>query len=304
MVTNDSNEYKMIFETKYVLTLKLKDGKLKVEKKYSFNNPELPSYNAYYYYKELYGIHPVTSIIRNRKAYFYDESMSVDILKNESKKNIYYNSYINPEFWNYGMSDYVTGIGNKLLLANALKNELVLINLSSTKVDTIENVIPEFKAINKQYFDSIYKKYKGRNVPSRLNEFYNTSDSFNYIFKIIMRSENEIWVIWKGFDISPHQLKMDILVFDIKTKTWKTKYHRLVYDYLAAEKEDIVTKTNYTVEIFNNLTYISGNKLFIITNDNIDFDPIGKTYKIVKDMRDKNPKPKSLKLYKFEIKDQ
>ena len=172
------------------------------------------------------------------------------------------------------------------------------------KADTIKNVIPDFKEINKFYFDSIYRKYRGRSIPSRLGEFLDHADSFNYIFKIILKSENEIWVIWKGYDENPKQLKLDVIVFDTKTKTWKTKYHRLVYDYLNLGESEIVTENSYPIEFFNNLTYIKDNKLFIIANYPLDFNPIGKTLKEVKEQMVKNIKPKALKLYEFEIKEQ
>ena len=240
----------------------------------------------------------------NKELYSYKDSFSIDKVNLNSKKNIYFNPYFNPEFWNLGMTEYVSGINNKIVLTNALKNEIVVFDLTSYKSDTIKNVISEFKSIKKPYLDSIYKKYNGRKIPSRLSEFREHEDSFNYIFKIIPRSENEIWVVWKGYDVKPKQLKLDIIVFDSKTKTWQTKYHRLVYDYLHMGLSEIVTESSYPIEFFNNLTYIKENKLFVIANDNMDFDPIGKTLKEVKEQKIKNPKPKSLKLYEFEIKEQ
>lgn len=303
-ITADSNKFLIVFEKKYLIYLEIKSNKLVITRKISFNDTNFPPYNEYYYYKELFGIQPVNGIIINKKPYYYEDILSVDILQDLSKKNIYSNKYVNPEFLNLGLSSYVNGKDDKLILANALKNEVILINLLNYKTDTLKNVIPSFTEINKFYFDSIYKKYRGRNIPSRLNEFLEHTDSFNYIFKIILKSENEIWVIWKGKDEKPKQIKLDIIVFDIKTKTWKTKYHRLVYDYFNMGQSEIVTETSYPIDFFNNLTYIKDNKLFVIANDNMDFDPIGKTLKEVKDLMKSNTKPKSLKLYEFEIKEQ
>lgn len=303
-LTTDSNKFLLVFERKFFLYLEIKKNKLVVTSKMSFNNPELPPYNAYYFYKKLYGIHPVQGIIINQKPYFYEECLAVDILEGHTKTTVYYNRYVNPEFWHYTMTSFVSGLNNKLLLANALKNELVLINLDNKKTDTLKNVIPDFKTINKKFKDSIYWEYRSRKIPSRLGELLNYSDSFNYIFKVIIRSENEIWVIWKGYGQNRHQIKLDIIVFDIKTKTWGTKYHRLVYDYVIKKNEEIVTDHTYPLAFFNNLTYTKGNKLFIIANDNMDFDPIGKTYKEVSESMKKNPKPASIKLYEFEIKEQ
>lgn len=303
-LTADSNKFIIVFEKKYLIFLEIKSKKLVITKKISFNDPDFPPYNAYYYYKELFGIHPVNGIVINKQPYYYADLLSVDILQGSSKKNIYSNKFVNPEFLNLGMSSYVNGLDHKLILANALKNEVVLINLLTHKADTIKNVIPDFKEINKFYFDSIYRKYRGRSIPSRLGEFLDHADSFNYIFKIILKSENEIWVIWKGYDENPKQLKLDVIVFDTKTKTWKTKYHRLVYDYLNLGESEIVTENSYPIEFFNNLTYIKDNKLFIIANYPLDFNPIGKTLKEVKEQMVKNIKPKALKLYEFEIKEQ
>lgn len=301
-LTGDSNKFFIAIDYKFLVFLEIKSGKLIITKHYSLNNPNLRPYNNYYYFKNLYGIYPLSELRINKKYYSFSDSFSIDKLDRVFKKNIFYQPDFNPEFWNLGMSSYISGLNNRLILANALKNEIKVFDIDNANAITIKNAIPDFKVINKVYFDSIYRKYNGRNISFRLGEFLDQVDSFNYIFKIILNSENEIWVMWQGYDEKPKQLKLDIIVFDTKTKSWQTKYHRLVYDYLNMGQSEIVTETNYPIELFNNLTYVKDNKLFVITSDNMDFDPIGKTFKEVKELIVKNSKPKSLKLYEFEIK--
>lgn len=297
---NDSNEFVIVIDKKFVIILEIANNALIIKKINRFNSPTNRPYNSYYYYKYLYGIYPVYGLRNSKNSFTFKDSLSFDMVYNGIRKNIYYYQNFNPEFWDIGMSSYISSYEGKVAISNALRNEIVILNIKENKIDTVKNLIPNFKEIDSIYKDSIYRMYNGNNIPFRLIDIMDKRSSFNYIFKIMMRSENEIWLIWKGYDKEPEILKLDIIKYE-NGKGWKNKFHKLIYNYSLSNSEENITISTYPLDFFNNLTYLSNDRLYIISNDNLNFNPLNFSFKETKELRKKFGNTKSLKFYEFKL---
>ncbi|MCC6720634.1 MAG: hypothetical protein IT243_00400 [Bacteroidia bacterium] len=292
------NKYLLVFNKRYILNVIYNKSTIHVSHSMVLNKVTSRPFNCYYYYDGLYGIYPVSTMPVNKSCLYFGDSLSVSLLEQKKRNNIYTYSLFNPEFWLYGNSSYIEGKGNLILISNALRNELLILNLKNKEADTLYNIIPEFKELKEEYIDSINKKFPGNESFSRLNSYLNYMDSFNMIIKILLRSQNEIWIVWKGNDKNPTQIKLDILKYDSASFNWKTQYHNIIYDYKQMKETDTIDDEHFPINIFGNLNYLKSDQLLVLCNNDLDINPIGKTKN---EFNKRKPKDtiKSLKLYEF-----
>jgi len=292
----DSSLIFIVFDKRYLIYIKNINDELTLIKSSELNSFHCRPFHYYYFSGEsLYGIYPISNLNINNSCYFLNDSFAVyNVIENQNEL-IYYSDYFNNPFWHLGFSSYSIGYQNYLFLANALKNEIISIDLTEKKVSTIRNPIIDFVNINVKFYDSIKKTHPRVQFDLALSKIMRKDKFYNYIFKIIPRNRNEIWLIWRGGLPYPYQIKLDIIKYDSISKQWINSGHDINY----ATTESIKSNQNYPINPFFNLTNIFNNKLFCLSYDNIDFVPIGKTFQEVESEVDKYPK--SLKLLEYKI---
>jgi hypothetical protein len=94
---------------------------------------------------------------------------------------------------------------------------------------------------------------------------------------------------------------LDIIKFDSAKKSWETKHHKLVYNYRSIQEDKMVSKQQYPLLLFNNMVYLHENKLFVLSNNKQDFEPLVLSYKKVKELIKDSSNKNTLKLYEFNI---
>ena len=292
----DSSQLFIVFDRKYLILVKNINDELKLITSSVIRTFYSRPFNYYYYYGDnLYGVYPISNLNKNNVCYFINDSLAVYDLNKNHDKLIFYSDYFDNPFWHLSFSSYSTGYQNYLFLANALKNEIISIELIGEKVTTIRNPIKDFVDINFRFYDSIKRTHPGVQFDLSLSKIMKKDKDYNYIFKVIPRNRNEIWLIWRGGLPSPYQIRLDIIKYDSLSKEWVNSGHKINYP----SSEEIKSSQNYPINPFFNVTNICDNKLFALSYDNIEFVPIGKTYEEVKSEMNKHPK--SLKLLEYKI---
>ena len=292
----DSSLIFIVFDRKYLICVENINDELKLISSSVIRTFHSRPFNYYYYYGDnLYGVYPISNLNSNYTCYFLNDSFAVYNLNKSHNKLIYYSDYFDNPFWHLSFSSYSIGYQNYLFLANALKNEIISIELTEKKVSTIRNPIKDFADINLGFYDSIKRTHPGVQFDLSLAQIMRKDKFYNYILKIIPRNRNEIWLIWRGGLPFPYQIQLDIIKYDSLSKEWVNSGHKINYP----TSESMKSSQNYPINPFLNLTSICNNKLFTLSYDNIDFLPIGKTFEEVKSEMTKYPK--SLKLLEFNI---
>lgn len=292
----DSSQVFIVYDRKYLICVKNINDELKLMSSSVIRTFYSRPFNYYYYYgNNLNGVYPISNLNKNNVCYFLNDSLAVYNLSKNHNELIFYSDYFDNPFWHLSFSSYSIGYQNYLFLTNALKNEIVSIDLTEGKVLTIKNPIIDFVNINNKFYDSIKITHPGVQFDLALSKLMKKDKFYNYIFKIIPRSKNEIWLIWRGGLPSPYQIRLDIIKYDSLSKEWVNSGHKINY----SSSEEIKSSQNYPINPFFNITNICNNKLFALSYDNVEFVPIGKTFEEVK--TEMNKYPKSLKLIEYKI---
>lgn len=264
----DSTLIFIVFDEKYLIYFRIYNDELILEKTSEINKKCHRLYHYYYAFGEkLYGIYPSSFLKKNDACYFLNDSLAVYEINDKYKRLKYYSKYFDSPFWHLGFSTYSVGYLNNIFIANALKNEIISFDLISNKVTKIKHPIKDYKKINKKFYKSIKEEFPEGKFDNSLSKIMSKEMSFNYIFKIIPRNKNEIWVIWRGGLPNPYNLKLDVIKFDSIEKKWINTGHDIYYS--AKENDSIFSKYTFEVNPFHNGISLLENKLFFISSNKL-----------------------------------
>jgi hypothetical protein len=297
----DSNgKFCLVFEYKYLVFIQIKQ-KLFINKIVYRNSAENRPYRDYYYFQgKLYGIFPLRNFMVNNHTYNYEEKFTIDDLSKIKPTTLLIVKRTSSEFWNLGMSGYVSCCDEKIIVTNAVSNQIQILNLITNKTDTLNSILPNFTSLNMGNYDSLSLVFSPQMAGDKLNFLLDSKvEKFNYIFKVLSPSKNQIWVITTSNSNQPYQLSR--IQYEPDKNKWKL-IDSGPYNYKIIKKEsDTVTINNYPIEYLNNVVGIHRNQLAVISNNKLDFNPFDMTYSQVGRLLNSNPNPKSLKIYQFNI---
>jgi hypothetical protein len=236
----------------------------------------------------------------NNHTYNYEEKFTIDDLSKIKPTTLLIVKRTSSEFWNLGMSGYVSCCDEKIIVTNAVSNQIQILNLITNKTDTLNSILPNFTSLNMGNYDSLSLVFSPQMAGDKLNFLLDSKvEKFNYIFKVLSPSKNQIWVITTSNSNQPYQLSR--IQYEPDKNKWKL-IDSGPYNYKIIKKEsDTVTINNYPIEYLNNVVGIHRNQLAVISNNKLDFNPFDMTYSQVGRLLNSNPNPKSLKIYQFNI---
>lgn len=265
MAGNRPEEFIAVFNNKYILYLRTENDSLILYDSIFLNHHSQRPYYYYFNPNDLVGIYPVITFKDKNKCYYFKDSLKIDFIDKKSRGSIYYNSTFGTGFNNTVNSSYISTIPNKnssIVISYALKNELLILDLKNGDVDTIKNLIQDFKEINRRYFDSIQSLIP-MNKAIGLTHLHDSKQDFNLIFKIMSRNEYEFWIVWLEREPNTDfKFYLDIVFYDTFTKKWTTKIHKM--DCGNQTLTEITSQSNNSINYFNNINSIYKNQFCLL----------------------------------------
>lgn len=302
--TNKHDKYIIVVSYKLIFMIKIQNNQLSIEQKFNLNEAVFRPYRYYTSYRDtILGIHPVYSTKKNNKLNFYGDTLAVDKICDNGINRLFKSNLSNPEFLKYGNTSYFETFNNYIYLASAMNNSLMIYDMEHHKMTHVKDLLPNFVQMDSNYYNSICERFPINIIGSRLNYLLDDEKiKFNYIFKILCRSDEEVWIISKSNVKDSLRKSTGVFNINIVKKTSDNDWSCTYNGFLGQSKDSLnVTKDTYPLNYFNNINVARGNRFFIISNDRIGFNPLGMS-KAEFELKLKSGKyNKRLKLYEFEI---